>query len=137
MVDFKSAILFAIPSTIAVYFTRHYLLPPIPNTIIETDSFTLTKNMAIMIFFSIIMLIAAFRMIRDKQKMVMRILSHQAITFDHCPGTLCWNRHRNSWCRWWIFDYSGTGFTGWAHHEEGDRNFSGNYCDQFPDWFYG
>ncbi len=66
-VDIKSAILFSIPSTIAVYLTRHFLLPHIPNAILTIGSFTLTKNIAIMIFFSVIMLIAALRMIRDKQ----------------------------------------------------------------------
>jgi len=68
MVDIKSAILFAIPSIIAIYLTRHYLLPHIPDTILRVDSFTLTKNIAIMIFFSIIMMAASIRMIIDKQK---------------------------------------------------------------------
>ena len=68
LVDFKAAILFAIPSTLAVYFTRHNLLPHIPDTIIANESFPLTKNIAIMVFFSLIMLLASIRMIRDKQK---------------------------------------------------------------------
>lgn len=66
-VDLKSAILFSIPSSIAIYLTRHFLLPHIPDTILTLESFTLTKNISIMIFFSIIMLIAAVRMIRDNQ----------------------------------------------------------------------
>ncbi len=65
-VDLKSAILFSIPSTLAIYLTRHFLLPHIPESILTIGSFVLTKNIAIMIFFSIIMLIAAVRMIRDK-----------------------------------------------------------------------
>ena len=39
MVDFRSAVLFAIPSTLAVYLTRHYLLPHIPDTLFVVASF--------------------------------------------------------------------------------------------------
>lgn len=67
MVDFKSALLFSIPSTLAVYFTRHFLLPHIPEHIASIGSFTLTKDIALMLFFSLIMVLAALRMIRDKQ----------------------------------------------------------------------
>ncbi|MBA4055016.1 MAG: permease [Marivirga sp.] len=71
-VDFKSALLFSIPSTLAVYLTRRFLLPHIPeNTTI--GSFTLTKDVALMLFFSIIMVLAAVRMIRDKQRIEKRI----------------------------------------------------------------
>lgn len=65
MVDVKSAVLFSIPSTVAVYFTRHNVLPHIPESIVTIHSFTLTKDIAIMVFFSIIMLVASLRMIRD------------------------------------------------------------------------
>ncbi len=68
MVDTKSAILFSIPSIIAIYLTRHYLLPHIPDTILTLNSFILTKNIAIMVFFSIIMIAVAIRMIAGKQK---------------------------------------------------------------------
>jgi len=68
MVDIKSAVLFSIPSTLAIYLTRHYLLPHIPDSILTIESFKLSKNMAIMIFFSIIMMAAAIRMIRDKNR---------------------------------------------------------------------
>jgi uncharacterized protein len=66
-VDVKSALLFSIPSTAAVYFTRHTVLPHIPDNILTISSFTVTKDTAIMVFFSIIMLVAAVRMIRDKK----------------------------------------------------------------------
>jgi uncharacterized membrane protein YfcA len=65
MVDVKSALLFAFPSTLAVYFTRHYVLPHIPEAIVTLYDFALTKDVAIMIFFSIIMLVASLRMIRN------------------------------------------------------------------------
>jgi hypothetical protein len=67
-VDLKKAVLFSIPSTMAVYFTRHNLLPHIPETIFSVNYFTLTKSMAVMLFFSIIMLTASVRMIREGRR---------------------------------------------------------------------
>ncbi len=66
-VDVRSAVLFSVPSTLAIYLTRHYLLPHIPDRIFLTDQITLTKSTGIMIFFSLIMIVAATRMIMDKR----------------------------------------------------------------------
>ncbi|MEZ4915225.1 MAG: sulfite exporter TauE/SafE family protein [Chitinophagales bacterium] len=67
LVDFRTAIIFAIPAFIAVYLTRRYLMPNIPEIIWQTGSFTLTKEVAIMVFFAIIMLLSAISMIRNKR----------------------------------------------------------------------
>jgi len=67
-VDFKGALLFAIPSTLAVYVTRHFLLPHIPLTLVSSAKFTLTRDIAVMLLFSVIMVLAAIRMIRDRQR---------------------------------------------------------------------
>ncbi len=68
MVDFKTAIIFAIPAFIAVYLTRAYLIPAIPNELFEVNGFLVTKNLAIMLFFAIIMLLASVSMIRNNSK---------------------------------------------------------------------
>lgn len=67
LIDFRTAIVFSIPAFIAVYVARKYLVPSIPEELFSLGSFMLTKNIAIMIFFAIIMLIASFSMIRDKK----------------------------------------------------------------------
>ena len=68
MVDFKTAIIFAIPAFIAVYLTRAFLIPAIPEELFEIGDFMVTKNLAIMLFFAIIMLLASVSMIRNKRK---------------------------------------------------------------------
>ena len=68
MVDVKVAVIFAIPSFIAVYLTRRYLVPSIPETIFSIDAFVLTKDLAIMLFFAIIMLAASYSMIKGKKE---------------------------------------------------------------------
>ena len=68
LVDFRTAIVFAIPAFIAVYVSRKYLIPAIPEEIAQFGEFLLTKNIAIMIFFAVIMLLASISMIRNKRK---------------------------------------------------------------------
>ena len=68
MVDFKTAIIFAIPAFIAVYLTRAFLIPAIPEELFQVGDFTVTKNLAIMLFFALIMLLASVSMIRNKRK---------------------------------------------------------------------
>jgi uncharacterized protein len=65
MVNFKSAFLLAVPSTIGVYLTRHFVLPHIPDTILTVRDFSLTRDIGLMLFFALIMIIASVRMIRN------------------------------------------------------------------------
>jgi len=67
-VNYKTAIVFAIPAFIAVYLTRAYLVPTIPQEILTSGAFTLTKDIAIMIFFALVMLAASVSMIRKKSE---------------------------------------------------------------------
>lgn len=67
LVDFRTAIVFAVPAFIAVYSTRKFLVPAIPEEIFTMGTFTLTKDVAIMIFFAIIMLLASVSMIRGRK----------------------------------------------------------------------
>lgn len=68
LVDYKTTIIFSTPSFIAVFLTRKYLLPSIPEIIYRTENFIFTKDIAIMLFFAIIMLIASVSMIKSEKK---------------------------------------------------------------------
>lgn len=68
LVDFRTAIVFSIPAFIAVYSTRMYLVPAIPDSLFTFADFEVTKNIAIMAFFALIMLLASVSMIRDNKK---------------------------------------------------------------------
>lgn len=63
LVDVKSSILFAIPSIIAVYLSRAYLMPSIPETI-EFQSIAIEKNLGIMVLFASLMLASAAMMLK-------------------------------------------------------------------------
>ena len=68
LVDYKTAFVFAVPSFISVFLTRKFLIPAIPEVLLTTQSFVLTKEVGVMIFFALIMLVAAFSMITNKGK---------------------------------------------------------------------
>ncbi len=67
-VDFRIGLTFAVPTMLAVYLTRRYLMEWIPDVLFTVGSFQMTKDIAVMIFFAIIMLTAAFSMIRSGRK---------------------------------------------------------------------
>ncbi|MCB0445594.1 MAG: sulfite exporter TauE/SafE family protein [Gelidibacter sp.] len=70
LIDIKTAIIFAIPAFIMVYVTRRYLVPAIPQKVFEFNEFIITKDMFIMAFFGVIMLLASMSMIRSKRDVV-------------------------------------------------------------------
>ena len=67
LVDYKTAIAFAVPSFISVYVVRRFLLPLIPPVVFRTDLFFLSKDVFIMLVFAVLMVAAAVSMIRDKK----------------------------------------------------------------------
>lgn len=67
LVDYKTAVVFAIPSFIAVFLTRKYLVPALPDPLFSLGETAITKNIGIMVFFAIIMLAASYSMIKEKK----------------------------------------------------------------------
>lgn len=63
-VDFKTVLIFGIPSIAAVYLTRAYLMPLIPDVLFSIGSFEFTKPIALMVLFAIVMIFASISMIR-------------------------------------------------------------------------
>ncbi len=68
LVDVKTAIVFSIPAFIGVYISRKYILPAIPNELFSIGEHLLTKEVGIMIFFALIMLMASISMIWSNSK---------------------------------------------------------------------
>ena len=66
LMNYKTAIVFAIPSFIAVFLTRKFLVPALPDPLFSIGEFLITKS-GIMVFFAFIMLFAAYSMIREKK----------------------------------------------------------------------
>jgi len=65
LVDIKNGFIFAIPSFIAVYLTRKFIIPQIPEIILKAP-FVITKNMFLMVFFATIMIFGALSVLKKK-----------------------------------------------------------------------
>lgn len=69
-VDYKTVFIFGIPSIIAVYATRLWLVPFIPEQLFIIGNFTVTKSIALMLLFAIVMILASISMIRPSRNTV-------------------------------------------------------------------
>lgn len=68
LVNIKTAIIFGIPSIIAVFFTRAYIVPAIPKEVFTIGSFIVTKSILMMLLFAILMIAASYSMIKKNNK---------------------------------------------------------------------
>lgn len=69
-VNIKTAVIFGIPSIVAVYLTRAFLVPAIPSEVFSIGDFVVTKALLMMMLFAVLMVFASVSMIRDKKKKV-------------------------------------------------------------------
>jgi uncharacterized membrane protein YfcA len=67
LVNFKTGIVFAIPAFSAVYISRRYLLPWLPDVWLKFDNMVLTKDIGVLLLFAVLMILASISMIRDKR----------------------------------------------------------------------
>lgn len=66
LINIKTAIIFGIPSIAAVFATRKFIVPAIPNTVFTLGSFEVTKSLLMMLLFAVLMVVASVSMIRQK-----------------------------------------------------------------------
>lgn len=67
LVDIKNGFIFAIPSFIAVYLTRKYIVPEIPKVIFESP-ILITKDSFLMLFFAVIMVFGALSVLKKENQ---------------------------------------------------------------------
>jgi len=69
-INLKITLLFGLPSLLAVFLMRWFIMPSIPLHIINTGSWELTKPVLILLVFAILMILVAISMIREKHQPV-------------------------------------------------------------------
>jgi uncharacterized protein len=72
LVNVKTGMLFGIPSLIAIFSTRKWVVPAIPDVIIQTESFVVTKRILLLGIFAVLMVLAAIPMIRGRNELTSR-----------------------------------------------------------------
>lgn len=68
LVDVRKAIIFGLPSIVAVFLTRAYLVPAIPQEVLRLGDLIIDRGMMLMLLFAILMLVASIGMIRPTTK---------------------------------------------------------------------
>jgi uncharacterized membrane protein YfcA len=67
LVDLKTATVFGTPAIASVYFTRKVLVPLIPDYIATIAGFEITKSIALLLLFALVMIVASFFMIKKSK----------------------------------------------------------------------
>lgn len=67
LVNIRTGFLFGIPSIISIFSTRKWIVPAIPDIIFDTP-FLLTKRILILGIFAVLMILAAFPMIKGNKE---------------------------------------------------------------------
>lgn len=67
LVNIKTAIVFGIPSIVAVFLTRAYIVPAIPKEIFMIENFVITKSVLMMLIFAMLMIFASYSMIKKNR----------------------------------------------------------------------
>ena len=67
LVNVKTAIIFGLPAIAAVYSTRKFIVPLIPDELFTIGEFAFSKNMGVMVLFATLMIAASISMIRGRK----------------------------------------------------------------------
>ncbi len=82
LVDFKAVLTFGIPSVIGVFIARKTIFPLIPDALFSVGSFTLSKSMLLMLCLSLLMFLAARRMLKPAIKNEQVEQEHKQLTIS-------------------------------------------------------
>lgn len=64
LVNFKTALVFGIPSIISIFLTRNYIVPLIPDEVFTVGNFVVTKDILLLLIFAGLMILASYKMIQ-------------------------------------------------------------------------
>ncbi len=64
LVNVRTAVVFGLPSIFAVFLTRAYIVPAIPNDVFTVGDFMVTKSILLMLIFAVLMIFASYSMIK-------------------------------------------------------------------------
>mgnify|MGYP000347794211 CR=1 FL=1 len=80
-INLKAGIIFSIPSLLAVFLTRRFIMPAIPDQIFQVDSISISKELLIMLGFAVLMVFTSISMIR--QKKIKDMEEYRVLTFNY------------------------------------------------------
>jgi uncharacterized membrane protein YfcA len=76
LIDYRIAIIFSFPALFSVFVVRRYLISSLPEVILETGSIYITTKMALMLLFSIVILLSSFSMLKKNKAVIAQKLNN-------------------------------------------------------------
>jgi len=67
LVNIRTGLLFGIPSILAIFSTRKWIVPSIPEVIFQTETLVFTKRILLLGLFAVLMVLASISMIRGRK----------------------------------------------------------------------
>ena len=67
LINYRVALFFGIPSIISVIIVRYYLMPIIPEIVLNIYDFEISRRMLILGLFGVLMIIAGYQMLKKKK----------------------------------------------------------------------
>lgn len=68
LVDLRTGSLFGIPSIAAIFITRKWIVPSIPDVIFQFGIFTLSKRLFLFSLFALLMILASYSTIKERKE---------------------------------------------------------------------
>ncbi|MFY7839934.1 MAG: sulfite exporter TauE/SafE family protein [Lacibacter sp.] len=68
LVNIKTAVIFGAPAIAAVYATRKFIVPAIPQEVFSIGDLVITKSILMMLIFAVLMVFASYSMIKGKKE---------------------------------------------------------------------
>ncbi|MDC1266263.1 sulfite exporter TauE/SafE family protein, partial [Flavobacteriaceae bacterium] len=67
LIEYKTALIFTLPALVSVFLTRRFVIPNIPDVLLSFESFDMTKEMGLMLFFSSIIMLSSVLMMKKSK----------------------------------------------------------------------
>jgi len=81
LINLKTALVFGIPSIIAVFLTRALIVPAIPQEVFTVGEFVVTKSILLMLLFAVLMVAASYSMIKKDKKQSVQEVQEQKFNY--------------------------------------------------------
>ena len=96
LINYKTAFIFSLPALFSVFLVRLYFISVIPEVIFDTGSIFITKKMALMLLFSVVILLSSVSMFKKNEPVIAQKLK--------ADGRREWELHREVYRPWGKYD---------------------------------
>lgn len=86
LVNFRTAILFGIPSIVSVFMTRAFIVPAIPEELFAAGNLVVTKGIFLLVFFAVLMIVVAYSMIHKPRRVEPVLRGKQSFAYPMIIG---------------------------------------------------